>query len=185
MEAINNFIASYPEIILYMGCLLCLAMHVTSVIPRPMFALYAIALVAAGMFFIVLFRVPEPIRFSQVVAMLLIYSTMLFILLSEAMIEGLAKFLTAKRGEKWTKELEYFYLAIGSVAILATINRIEFLTGRFERTDILAPVVLATAVVIRCLKTRAEIGGWNKPDFSYHSRLGFGRSKVVRGEEKD
>jgi hypothetical protein len=35
--------------------------------------------------------------------------------------------------------------------------------GRFERADILAPLVLTTAVVIRFVKTRAEIGEWNKP----------------------
>jgi hypothetical protein len=45
------------------------------------------------------------------------------------------------------------------------MNRVDFLTGRLEGTDILAPLVLATAVVIRFIKTRAEIGGWNRPEF--------------------
>jgi hypothetical protein len=55
------------------------------------------------------------------------------------------------------------YLTIGAAGILASLNRIEFLTGRFEGVDIIAPLVLTTAVVIRFIKTRAEIGGWNKP----------------------
>jgi hypothetical protein len=73
------------------------------------------------------------------------------------MVWRLAKYLTAKRGGNWTKEMDYVYLTIGAA------NRIEFLTGRFERADIIAPLVLATAVVIRFIKTRAEIGRWNNP----------------------
>ena len=95
--------------------------------------------------------------------MLVIYGVTLFVLLSDLMIWRLAKYLPAKRGEKWTKEMDYVYLTIGAAGILASINRIEFLTGRFERADIIAPLVLTTAVVIRFIKTRAEIGGWNKP----------------------
>jgi hypothetical protein len=90
---------------------------------------------------------------------------MLFVLLSEAMLRGFANILTAKRGEKWTKEIDYVYLAIGSVGILASLSRIEVLTGRVMGTEILAPLVLTTAIVIRFIKTRAEIGGWNKPSF--------------------
>jgi hypothetical protein len=45
------------------------------------------------------------------------------------------------------------------------LNKIELLTGRLEGADIIAPLMVMTAVVIRFLKTRAEIGGWNKPDF--------------------
>ena len=49
------------------------------------------------------------------------------------------------------------------VGILGSVNRIEQVSGRFSKVDILAPVWLVTAVVIRFIKTRAEIGGWNKP----------------------
>jgi hypothetical protein len=34
--------------------------------------------------------------------------------------------------------------------------------GRLEASDLLAPVLLTTAIVIRFIKTRAEMGGWNK-----------------------
>src|ERR1700730_1877559 len=71
-------------------------------------------------------------------------------------------FLTAKRGENWAKEIDYVYLMIGSVGILASLNRVDSLTGRLEGADILAPLLLATAVVIRFIKTRAEISNWNK-----------------------
>jgi hypothetical protein len=43
------------------------------------------------------------------------------------------------------------------VGIIASINRFEFVTGRIESADIIAPLVLTTAVVIRFLKTRAEL----------------------------
>jgi hypothetical protein len=83
--------------------------------------------------------------------------------MSDALLGRLGRYLTNRRGEKWTKEMDYVYLAIGVIGILASVNRVEFMTGRFERTDILAPLLLVTAVVIRLIKTRAEIGGWNRP----------------------
>jgi hypothetical protein len=54
------------------------------------------------------------------------------------------------------------YLSIGAVGILTSMNRFEFLTDRFEKADFVAPLILPTAVVIRFIKTRAEIAAWNK-----------------------
>jgi hypothetical protein len=124
----------------------------------------SIVVVLVGMIFFVLWHTPEPIPFSEMVAVLVVYGLGLFIILSDVMLMWLAGFLTRKRGEKWVKELDYVYLTIGAVGILMSMNRIEFLTNRFEGADILAPLVLTTAVVIRVLKTRADIGGWNKPN---------------------
>jgi hypothetical protein len=118
-----------------------------------------------GALFYLLWQNPEPLPFSNVSAVLFAYGVMLFVLLSEAMLRGVANILTAKRGEKWTKEIDYIYLAIGSIGILASLSRIEVLTGRVAGREILAPLVLTTAIVIRFIKTRAEIGGWNKPSF--------------------
>jgi hypothetical protein len=118
-----------------------------------------------GTLFFLLWQNPEPVPFSLVSAILFGYGVMLFVLLSEAMLRGFANILTAKRGENWTKEIDYVYLAIGSVGILASLSRIEVLTGRVIGTEVLAPLVLTTAIVIRFIKTRAEIGGWNKPSF--------------------
>jgi hypothetical protein len=70
--------------------------------------------------------------------------------------------LTAQRGEKWIKEMDYLYLAIGAAGVLVSVNRIEFVTGRFDGSDILGPLFLVTALVIRLIKTRADIGGWNR-----------------------
>jgi hypothetical protein len=76
--------------------------------------------------------------------------------------KGGARFLTRKRGENWTKEIDYLYLGIGSLGIVFSINRIDIVIGRFQGTDIIAPLLLTTAVVFRVIKTRAEIGGWSK-----------------------
>jgi hypothetical protein len=128
-----------------------------------MFLLVVMLVIATALIFVVLSYAPEPIPFTVMAAVLVLYGVALFVVLNDVMLWGLASFLTAKRGEKWTKEMDYVYLTIGAAGIVLSINRIDFLTGRFERTDILAPLILATAVVIRFVKTRAEIGDWNKP----------------------
>jgi hypothetical protein len=130
-----------------------------------MLLLFTSLVVASAFIFIVLSRKPEAIPFKNVASVLLIYGVGLFVILSALMLSGFARYLTVKRGEKWIKEIDYLYLSIGALGILASMNRVDFLTGRLEGTDILAPLVLATAVVIRFIKTRAEIAGWNKPEF--------------------
>jgi len=90
----------------------------------------------------------------------------LYIFLCELLLDGGNRWLTNMRGEKWVKELDYLYLALGIVGILGSVNKIDQIRGRFSRVDILAPLVLVTAVVIRLIKTRAEIGSWNKPHTS-------------------
>ena len=56
--------------------------------------------------------------------------TSTFILISEMLQVGLAHFLTRRRPDKWTKELEYIYLFLGATGIVATINRLEAVTDR-------------------------------------------------------
>jgi hypothetical protein len=104
----------------------------------------------------------EPVPFGTIAGVLTLYCALLFMLLSEALRLGLAKFLTRARGEKWTKEMEYVYLTMAAVGVIGSVNRAEFLTGRLDTTEILPALLLATAVVFRFLKTRAEIGEWNK-----------------------
>jgi hypothetical protein len=105
----------------------------------------------------------EPIVYIMDVFLIMgVYGITLYIVLCEILLQGVAQWLTKKRGEKWVKELDYFYLALGLVGILGSVNRIDRVSGRFSNVDILAPMVLVTAVVIRFIKTRAEIGGWNK-----------------------
>jgi hypothetical protein len=77
---------------------------------------------------------------------------------------GLANSLTKLRGEKWVKEMDYFYLLIGAAGILMSVSRLEIISDRFSGLEILGPLVVTTALVIRLIKTRAEIGRWNKGD---------------------
>jgi hypothetical protein len=43
-----------------------------------------------------------------------------------------------------------------------TVNRLDVVGDRVTRIDLAAPLILATAIILRVIKTRAEIGGWNK-----------------------
>jgi polyferredoxin len=122
----------------------------------------ALCLLAAALLVIASVK-REPVSFSLIAGALTFYFAMLFVLLSEAMVQGLAKWLTKTRGEKWTKEMEYVYLTMAVVGIVGSMNRVEFLTGRLEVTEIVSAMLLVTAVAIRFLKTRAEIAGWNRP----------------------
>jgi hypothetical protein len=161
---VNEWLLQNPEPIFCLAVVMMLSVHFyyRAADRGVLIFLFGLLVVVAGFIFIVLSRRPEPIPFKDVAEILVLCGIGLFVILSEAMLAGFAKFLTAKRGEKWVKEMDYLYLTIGAVGILASMNRIEFLTGRFQGTDILAPLVLATAVVIRFLKTRADIAGWNK-----------------------
>jgi hypothetical protein len=106
----------------------------------------------------------EPIVYlSDVLLFIAVYGVALYVVLCEVLQRGVAKWLTKKRGEKWVKEMDYFYLGFGLLGILGSVNKIDQINGRFSRLDLLAPLVLMTAVVIRFIKTRAEIAGWNKP----------------------
>jgi hypothetical protein len=127
----------------------------------PMFVLAALFLVVV-LIFAILAITPEPISFGRLAAILFLYGSLSFILISTALQNGLAAWLTRKRGEHWVKELDYVYLAIGSIGVLATVNRLPFITDKIEAGDLIAPVIITTAIVIRLIKTRAEIGGWNK-----------------------
>ena len=90
------------------------------------------------------------------------YGVLLFVGLSEMMQLGLGQFLTRKRGENWTKEIDYLYLAFGVAGVFFALNKTETLVGRFTKVDLIAPMLITTALVLRALKTRAEINKWNK-----------------------
>jgi hypothetical protein len=106
---------------------------------------------------------PGPIPFGQIAGILFVYGVTLFTVLSDILTkQKLAAYLTRQRGKNWPKEIDYIYLSIGAVGILMSLNRIDIVTERFQGTDIIGPILLTTAVVLRLIKTRAEIGGWNK-----------------------
>jgi len=84
------------------------------------------------------------------------YATALY---GEILLHGVAERLRIKRGEKWVKELDYIYLSLGSVGIIGAINRSDAVTDRITKADLFVPAITATAIVVRFIKTRAEISG--------------------------
>ena len=102
-------------------------------------------------------------------AIVLSYGCVLFVLLSSALIHGGARYLTEKRGKNWVKEIDYFYLFFGGIGVFGMVNRLPVVSGKISTMEVVAPMVLMTAIVLRAIKTRAEIGGWNEPDFVYRS----------------
>jgi hypothetical protein len=106
----------------------------------------------------------EPVvYFKHVVLFTAVYGITLYIVLCEWLLRGGAQWLTRRCGVKWVKELDYWYLAFGLVGILGSLNRLDVEEKVSSKVDILAPLVLVTAIVIRFIKTRADIGEWNRP----------------------
>ncbi len=105
---------------------------------------------------------PQAVSHARLMSVLAIYGVTLFVVLSVAMKVSLAFWLTKRRGEKWLKELDYLYLSLGGIGIVTSVSRLPFVTDRIAVGDLIAPLMLTTAVVIRFLKTRGDIAGWNK-----------------------
>lgn len=112
--------------------------------------------------FVLLAVAPSEMSLGLMISLVLMYGVASFVVLSIYLLGGLAARLTKWRGEKWVKELDYIYLTFGSAGIIAAVNRLPFVTGKIVVGDLLAPWLLTTAVVIRFIKTRADIAGWNK-----------------------
>ena len=103
------------------------------------------------------------VRLSSLVTCVFVYGVSLFVVLSEAFLGlGGAAALTRWRGEKWVKELDYVYLAVGSLGALLAINRLGAVGEKLILSDVYVPVILVSAFIIRVIKTRAEISEWNK-----------------------
>lgn len=96
------------------------------------------------------------------IAAILTYVVILFIVLSEILQGGAAKWLTTWRGPQWVKELDYVYLALGSAGLFLAVNQLSMSTAKLSVPVSFAPYALGTAIVIRAIKTRAEIGKWNE-----------------------
>lgn len=93
------------------------------------------------------------------------YGVILFIGLCELLLADWGRRLTVARGENWTKEIDYLYLTLAVVGVIGSMDKISGLTGQFTLFDPIAPFVLTTAIVLRFIKTRAEVGSWNKREF--------------------
>lgn len=172
MEAIKNFLNTYQlEFQVYAINFVIVGMHFMGALPHFFLLIIAGLVASVTVMFVDLFLstnasdVTEFRSFSMMLGFLLTYSCALFVFVSELLMLGVAKLLTRKVGKNWIKGMDYIYLALGSIGVAAALNRIDFVTDRPDRINILAPLLLASALVIRVIKTRAEIGGWNEPDF--------------------
>jgi hypothetical protein len=166
MQALYNWPYEHPALFFSISSIGLLVVHLVGLRFKGVLMIIALILIVISFLFIALVYRPQPVPFAVMVALLFLYGSGLFVVLSELLLHGGGNFLTKKRGEKWTKELDYFYLSVGIVAILLSLNKISIVTERFEGTDIVAPFFLTTAIVFRFIKTRAEIGQWNKEHLS-------------------
>ncbi len=102
------------------------------------------------------------VRFRDVVAGVVSYCAFLFVFLSDLLRYKFAARLTIGRGEKWVKEIDYLYLTLGGVGLLVSIGQLHVVADKISIPEIFGVLAVATALVLRAIKTRAEIGGWNK-----------------------
>jgi hypothetical protein len=132
-----------------------------------LFLLGLVSVLIIGFFLLLAIVSPqgEQIRLTELITFLFVYGVAIFTIVSDVLRSWGARLLTKTRGDKWTKEIDYFYLLFGTAGIVASTGRLPFVTGRVSQIDVVGPLILTTALVIRLIKTRAEIEGWNKPDF--------------------
>jgi hypothetical protein len=151
MEAIQEYLSPHKEFVFYIGAAVIWLLHFF----RKSVRLTALTLSVIGfvvVIFVVLARTREAMSVSELTSLLLLYGVSLFVILGDILMGGLAQYLTAKK-ENWVKELDYVYLSIGSLGIVGALNKLDFVSGRSEWADVIAPLVLTTAVVIRFIKT--------------------------------
>jgi hypothetical protein len=104
----------------------------------------------------------DRVALDQLVAVLFAYGTALYASICDLLQIRYARLLTKWRGEKWAKELDYPYLFFGALGLIISVNRLEAIEHRLTGFEIIGPLIVTTAIVIRLVKTRVEIAGWNK-----------------------
>jgi hypothetical protein len=122
----------------------------------------AVLLVAVVLVIFGLVRRRETLPFREFLATDFLFSVLLYVTLCEVLLDGGSRLLTKWRGEKWTKELDYFYLSLGGIGVVQAISRSSIDPDRMTLPETLGPIAVSIALVLRAIKTRAEIGGWNK-----------------------
>ena len=124
---------------------------------------FGIALLVVPLAIITLVSARPLVRFSTIVTCVFVYAVSLFVVLSEVLTLFVgAPVLTRWRGEKWVKELDYVYFGFGSLGAVLAVNRMNAVGEKLMLSDLYVPVILASALVIRVIKTRAEINEWHK-----------------------
>jgi hypothetical protein len=162
MESLESWANEHRNIVIGLFLAGFLLAHFFRRLPEWELIVLLALMTIVGAFGFAAFMLESTVYIGDVLLFMAVYEVPLYIVSCEMLQRGLARWLTKKRGENWVKELDYFYLAFGLLGIFLSVNRIEQVSGRLSKIDILAPLVLVTAVVIRFIKTRAEIGGWNK-----------------------
>jgi hypothetical protein len=169
MSAANSFVNwladGYGTPVITIGAVAFLIAHLFQIKQRDAVLMASVFIVCTVVVFLIQAFTALPMTFARMSSLVFIYGVASFVALSTLFLEGLARRLTKWRGEKWVKELDYVYLTLGCAGILASVNRLSFVTGKIHAGDLFAPVLLTTAIVIRFIKTRADIGGWNKQNF--------------------
>jgi hypothetical protein len=161
-EWIDWIAIEYGAVVIAFGALLYLMAHLLKFKQDWAITFSWLMILGTTAIFAILAVTPQAMSLARMISLLLMYGVALFVLLSTYMLRGWAKRLTKRRGERWLKELDYIYLTLALAGIIASVNRLPFVIKRIDASDVLAPLLLATAVVIRFIKTRAEIEGWNK-----------------------
>jgi hypothetical protein len=102
------------------------------------------------------------IGFFEFIIVDFVLSTLVFLLISEILVDELTQFLTRSRGESWTKELDYLYLSLAVIGVVLEIGKSSLVEDPIHIPDAVGPIAVSMALVLRTIKTRAEINGWNK-----------------------
>lgn len=102
------------------------------------------------------------IPFEAFLGIIALYSVFLWVLLCEMLLHGLAVTLTALRGPNWAKEMDYVYLGVGGIGVIASIGKLKAVGLDYDGIELAGPFLLSTAIVVRAIKTRVEINKWNE-----------------------
>jgi hypothetical protein len=98
----------------------------------------------------------------ELVSYFILAGSILYVVLCSVCQRGFSGYLTRKRGEKWTKEIDYIYLLFAAAGATVTLSKLPNVQTHPPLLNAVGPLFLVFAIVIRLLKTRAEIEGWNK-----------------------
>jgi hypothetical protein len=146
MPALPTFVSEHRLVIICLALCLFLFAHVFRFLHKHDWLFFMVIMSLAAICFVAFIFAPI-VYIWDVLLIMAVYGITLYIVLCEVLLQGGAQWLTKKRGEKWIKELDYFYLTLAVAGIIGSVNRIDQVSGRFSKVDILAPIVLVTAVV--------------------------------------
>ena len=90
----------YVEWACYIGAIAYLVIHFKMQADYLVLFFVGALVCATGLLFILVSQDRYPVRLSILISILVLFGTMLFVILSECLLRGLAKYLTEKCGEK-------------------------------------------------------------------------------------